>query len=126
MAPVLRECNNKEFHHVYPKAFLKSLGVDPKRINALINFCFLPRAANNLISDKRPSQYRSDMPATGSQVIEILSRALCPTDIFHDQYDRFVQERTEILIRKALSLMGATGAQAEDEATFDSTHDPVR
>ncbi|SFR05285.1 DUF262 domain-containing protein [Desulfoscipio geothermicus] len=108
LGPVLRDCNKKEFHHIYPKAFLESIGVDRNRMNTLVNFCFLSRAANNRISGKRPSEYRSDMPAAYAQVAEILTKALCPPDIFHDDYERFIQERAAILVNKAKILMGST------------------
>ena len=114
LGPVLRECNKKEFHHIYPKAFLESMGVDQKRINALVNFCFLPRASNNRISGKRPSEYRKDMPAADVDVAEILNRALCPTEIFHDDFDKFTQERAELLVSRARNLMGPSSAQPQD------------
>jgi hypothetical protein len=44
---VLRECNKKEFHHLYPRKFLLEAGVDQKSINSLVNFAIIGRAENN-------------------------------------------------------------------------------
>lgn len=102
---VLRECNKKEFHHVYPKTMLRDQNVNNKLVNSIANFCILARASNNRISNKPPSEYRAFMPHEQEQVAEIMNRALCPTDIFHDDFSRFLTERCEILVCKAEQLM---------------------
>ncbi len=101
---VLRECNKKEFHHVYPQAMLKALAVPANQTNAMYNFCMLPRAANNKISDLRPSEYRELMPSNPSERQAILRSALCPVDIFHDNFARFANERRQILMNFAREL----------------------
>ncbi|MCP3943032.1 MAG: DUF262 domain-containing protein [Desulfobacteraceae bacterium] len=104
LGPVLRNCNKKEFHHIFPQAFLKSLDIDNRSINSLVNFCVLARVDNNQLGGERPSQYRAKMPA--DEVVEkILCKALCPTNIFHDDFDQFITERCQILVSKANSLM---------------------
>jgi hypothetical protein len=106
LGSVLRECNKKEFHHIYPKAFLERSGTPKASVDSLVNLCLLPRASNNRISGQSPSQYRALMPPDGPNVKKILDRALCPSDIFHDDYSRFATERAELLVRKARDLMG--------------------
>jgi len=105
LGAVLRECNKKEFHHVYPRAMLLAQNEDKMLINSIANFCFLPRASNNAISDKPPSVYRQLMPTDPAKVAEIMNRALCPTDIFHDDLNRFINERCDLLVQKAQRLM---------------------
>ena len=102
---VLRECNKKEFHHVYPRAMLQQQGADSKLANSLANFCLLPRASNNKISNKAPSEYRSLMPDEPSKVTEIMEHALCPSNIFHDDFAKFLQERCNVLVNAANALM---------------------
>jgi hypothetical protein len=103
--PVLRNCNKKEFHHVYPRKFLSEKNVPNKDINSLVNFVVLSKADNNKIGGVAPSIYRNIMPPADEVVQLILAKALCPADIFHDEYDRFIEERCTILVQKAKQLM---------------------
>jgi hypothetical protein len=103
---VLRDCNKKEFHHLYPRAYLKGRGVREGRIDALINFAILPRATNNRFSDQKPSDYRTLMPGSHAQEAAILAAALCPPALFADDYDQFVDQRLPLLVSHAKSLMG--------------------
>jgi hypothetical protein len=105
LGDVLRDCNRKEFHHIYPKAMLRDQAVDNSLINSVANFCMLSRAANNRISNSAPSSYRSLMPDDSDRVADIMNRALCPVDIFHDDFERFLTERCNILLEKANQLM---------------------
>jgi hypothetical protein len=106
LGTVLRDCNRKEFHHIFPRALLDAQGINPKLTNCLVNFCILPRASNNKISAKPPSEYRTPMPTEDATVAEILSQALCPTDLFDDDFSRFFDARCDILVSHAKSLMG--------------------
>ena len=48
--------NRKEYHHIFPQAFLEKQGAwSNSDINSLCNFCILPASSNKLISDKAPS-----------------------------------------------------------------------
>ena len=49
--------NDKEFHHFFPKAFLKNQGVPSGRANAVANIVLLTSGSNIKISDKAPSEY---------------------------------------------------------------------
>ncbi len=103
--PVLRNCNKKEFHHVYPRKFLSESGVHNKDINSLLNFVVLSKADNNKLGGAAPSSYRKIMPDSEESVRRILIKAICPEDIFHDDYLRFFKEREEKLVDKAKELM---------------------
>lgn len=106
LGTVLRDCNRKEFHHIFPRAVLDAQSINTKLTNCLVNFCILPRASNNKISAKPPSEYRTLMPADDTTVAKIMSQALCPTDLFDDDFSRFFEARCEILVNHAKSLMG--------------------
>ena len=106
MEPVLRNCNKKEFHHVFPRRFLIECGVQNKYINMLTNFVVLSKADNNKLGGVAPSVYRKVMPDSSEAVRLILRKAICPEDIFHDDYGRFVNERNGLLICNANQLMG--------------------
>lgn len=106
LQPVLRDCNKKEFHHIFPKTFLESRGISQQMINCLSNICILSRVVNNSLSGEQPSVYRRKMPDDEQRVREIMRKSLCPKDIFHDNFDNFVSARTLILVNKANALMG--------------------
>lgn len=105
LGPVLRNCNKKEFHHVFPKKFLASLGVEIKDINAIVNFVILAKADNNKLSGDSPSTYRALMPRDDDTVVRILEKSLCPVDIFNDNHTSFYTKRADILIEMANLLM---------------------
>ncbi len=103
--PVLRNCNKKEFHHVFPRKFLTDIGIQNKNINCLTNFVMLSKADNNKLGGGPPSGYKKDMTTNTESLKFILSKCLCPEDIFHDDFDRFLIERSKILLSKAYHLM---------------------
>ncbi len=53
----LSKYNRKQYHHIFPNAFLKKQGFPHGKIFSLINFCFLPADSNKKISKKSPSDY---------------------------------------------------------------------
>ena len=48
--------NKKQFHHIFPEAFLRRTRPEVER-NYLLNFCVLAAAENNFVGDKDPQQY---------------------------------------------------------------------
>lgn len=49
--------NSKEYHHIFPRAYLKKREFLPGKINSLCNYCFLTANSNKKISSKSPSDY---------------------------------------------------------------------
>jgi hypothetical protein len=101
---VLQKQNRAEFHHIYPKSYLKKLRFDDDFINCLANFCFLNSADNKKISAKNPSQYVKIMPS-GGKLEKILESALCPSNTFDDNFNAFIDERVELLVNFAKKLI---------------------
>jgi hypothetical protein len=87
---VLQKYNRAEFHHVYPKAFLRDSGFDDEQINALCNFAIINGGDNRKISRKKPSEY-AEMVGGGDVIAQnnILGSALCPACTFSDDYSKF-------------------------------------
>jgi hypothetical protein len=56
VAVALSQYNKKEFHHIYPSAYLKKANASGQH-NGLANICMLPAAENNKISDSDPHTY---------------------------------------------------------------------
>jgi hypothetical protein len=105
LSRVLRDCNRREFHHLFPRQYLKRLRYGTTRINCLSNTCMLSKADNNRLGGRAPSLYRESMPADDSEVRRILFHALCPQSLFSDNYDEFLRDRTQLLLRAAMRLM---------------------
>ena len=56
ISEALSAYNQKEFHHVYPRAHLKKRGVKGEH-NAVANICMLAASENKVISDTDPNAY---------------------------------------------------------------------
>ena len=103
---VLSQGNRKEFHHIFPKAYLGTLQkYKDAQINCLANFSLLARTDNNKINNQPPSKYRREMPANVQTFQEIIATHLCPANAFtDDNYDDFLVARAELLLQKAKEL----------------------
>lgn len=100
LGKALSAFNKKEYHHVFPRAFLKKRGLTGAKINALLNFCFLPADSNKKITSSEPATYFFDLvPADKYQ--DILKSNLLPLnkEIYKtNNYDEFLSQRANVVI----------------------------
>jgi hypothetical protein len=96
----LREYNRNEFHHLFPRAYLRDNFENPE-INRLSNFAFLSKVDNQTLGGVAPSKYRAHMDG---DVDKILDKALCPPSLF-DDYEKFTAERAKLLSDAAGALV---------------------
>lgn len=72
VADALSIFNKKQFHHIYPRGYLKEEG-EKGEPNSLANICMLAASENNLISDSDPHKYipklLSARPSDGEAVL---------------------------------------------------------
>ncbi|MCH8974034.1 MAG: DUF262 domain-containing protein [Chloroflexi bacterium] len=107
----LSEFNRKEFHHIFPQAFLKAQGVNPERINALANICMLTATENKNIGNQAPSIYLArSVQDLGQEEFDAVSESnLIPTAAIAralaDDYDGFLDARAEHLAKKVAELV---------------------
>lgn len=98
----LEQYNRKEYHHVFPHAFLKGRGVSHEDIFCVLNFCFLSSDSNKAISKKSPSEYFFNL-IPQDQFSTILSSNMLPQnkDIYRtNNYEDFKERRAnEVLTR---------------------------
>lgn len=92
--------NRKQFHHIFPQAYLRGKGVSVSRSNALGNICMLSAEQNRTISDRAPSDYVAGMKAElGAQFLPVLESNLIPeaavSALLNDDYDTFLKVRAE-------------------------------
>lgn len=94
--------NRKEFHHVFPNAFLKKKGFTTNQIFSLVNFCFLPSDSNKQISKKSPSDYFFSI-IDQTEFNKILESNLFPLDkaiYLKDDYLKFQERRAELILNE--------------------------
>lgn len=104
---VLQKYNRAEFHHIYPKAYLKEAGFSDEEINCLANFCFINASENKKIGRKKPSEYIALMPQE-DDLNEILEKAFCSSKSFNDDFKLFIENRSHLLTIYAKKLMQDT------------------
>jgi hypothetical protein len=110
--------NDKEFHHVFPQAFLAREGVAADRINVPANIIMLTSVSNIAICDQRPSAYLRDITDFDGETALRKRLASCLIDqeaydaMLHDDYERFVKVRADTLHAYA-SALASTGEPAE-------------
>ena len=103
---VLKDANRNEFHHLYPRAYLKQIGIkDESEINALVNFCFLSKTDNNRIGGSAPSVYKDKLTTDAVELNAILNSSLIPDSLFADNFEEFVKDRSEKLLSFANGLV---------------------
>jgi len=98
--------NNKELHHIFPKAFLKQNKETKRNINALMNFCFIPAELNKEISKSSPSQYFKEFNNANPEFKETLKSHLIPngTFIYNNDYNKFIEERASLVLSEFENL----------------------
>src|SRR6185437_684374 len=102
LSSVLKKGSKHEYHHIFPKKHLESLGVPIKDINCLANICFLTRSDNNTIKDKSPAVY--DAQINTAHRTTYLTSALIPQNFNNLDYTAFLNERKVLLESKAKEL----------------------
>lgn len=96
----LSKYNRKEYHHVFPDAFLKKIGKPKEKIFSIVNFIFLPSSSNKEISDKSPSNYFTNK-VNQEKFVEILESNILPLsrEIYNENnYEEFINKRASLII----------------------------
>jgi hypothetical protein len=96
----LSKYNRKEYHHIFPQAFLKAKSIDNDVINSMCNFCFLPSTNNKTISARAPSDYFFNL-IPPNKVNQILKSNLMPTDMNiyqRDDFENFLKQRAQEIL----------------------------
>jgi len=91
--------NQREFHHIFPRAYLASVGISrSKESNSILNIMLLSSVSNKSISAHKPSAYMTELRAKNFEHFEsILASNLLPpleeSGLLNDDYERFLQVR---------------------------------
>jgi hypothetical protein len=122
-----------QIHHIFPKAFLKSRGLDEEP-NLMLNMTFLTGPSNNFISDNAPSVYISNLlkrfeedglakQAARHKLIDRLSGHLISEEgleaMLADDYEAFIDSRATELLKHLESLGIPVSRVSDDVADGD-------
>lgn len=96
----LSSFNKKQFHHIWPRNYLKKAKSDDD--NLLVNICLLPAAANIKISDQDPNKYLPELTTLlGADADKVFASNAMPKpsqfDYSKATYQEFVSARLQIL-----------------------------
>ena len=109
----LSHYNKKQFHHIYPKAYLKR-EESPGEHNSLANYCMLAASENNAISDSPPYIYLPELVETlGGDAEAVFGSNFMPsprtTDYANLDYPEFLEARANILVEAVEKLANGSG-----------------
>lgn len=99
----------REYHHVFPKHWLKEQGKKDFEINRALNCALISWKTNRNISAKSPSAYVAERMAQSSlgseEVHRRLESHLIPTESLEsDSYDEFIESRALKIVKIAEKL----------------------
>ncbi|MBD2726687.1 DUF262 domain-containing protein [Nostoc sp. FACHB-892] len=97
-------------HHIFPVAWCRKQGIDPKKYNCLINRTPLSAKTNKKIGSKAPSVYLEEFELSGTsakRLDEMLrSHAISPKSLQRDDFEAFFQMRANNLLTLIGKAMG--------------------
>lgn len=107
LSETLSAYNARQFHHIYPKAYLNGIGIGFHEANVIANICMLTAADNNSISDAAPHDYFATINAACKG--DVFDRALVPARMRDGTkpYKEFVDARANRLAEAAQELIVA-------------------
>jgi hypothetical protein len=102
--------NKKQFHHIFPEAFLRVTRPEIER-NYLLNFCMLAASENNLVSDADPNIYIPQLvDQLGTRADAVFRSNLMPKpssfDYANASLEDFMRERLPIVQETIEELCG--------------------
>lgn len=103
----LSSYNRKEYHHIFPNAYLKSVGHSSNAIFSIANFCFLSSASNKRISNKKPSEYFYSVMHQDkkNKILESNAIPLDESIIIDNKYETFLEQRASLILEKLSTLI---------------------
>ena len=98
----LKRSNSRNYHHFFPKNYLKKTGMSIEKINHVLNITIVDESLNKSdIKDHSPSSYMEEFEKKNSQIAETIKTHLIGDfDTFgirSNNYDDFLTERAKLL-----------------------------
>lgn len=101
----LKQANSKNYHHFFPKAFLKDRGWDDFYINNVLNITIVDDFLNKReIGAKAPSRYMKKFIKQNDDIAATMKTHLINDiekfGILNDDYDKFLSNRVKVIQRE--------------------------
>lgn len=108
VSEALSAYNKKQFHHIFPKAFLKRTGASGEH-NSLANICMLAASENRAISDENPNTYLAECTARlGKDAAAVFASNIMPRPELFEyetaEYPKFLAARAQLIHERVLAL----------------------
>ena len=104
-------------HHIFPNAHLRREGYGKLERKSIMDITFIPQELNQRLSDSTPDEYFSQIKMN-DQFEAIMESHLIPGEedsgIWDDDYDRFLEQRAELVYAEFMDLIGAYSALESD------------
>ena len=127
----LKQANSKNYHHFFPKSYLKKKGYENFRINHILNITIVDDFLNKReIGVKAPSNYMGKFQSNSHLETTMKTHLIGDIEsfgIWEDDYDRFFDERAKVvsselserIIKQEIDGMGQSNLvdDFEEEAT---------
>lgn len=98
-----------QFHHLFPKALLKSVGRSPREADDIANLSFVSGKTNRQISDKAPVAYFPKYIAdSGVATFEAQCIPLEPAILETEAYPEFLRERRRRIAERINEFLNET------------------
>ena len=106
----LKAANSKNYHHFFPRAYLRKNGIDDAKANHIANITIVDDFLNkNKIRDKAPSVYMAEFKELNSSIADTMKTHLMDDinnmGIFNDDYNIFFEKRLETFKREIESRL---------------------
>jgi len=106
-----------QFHHIFPKAFLRRLGRSAREADDIANLAFIGGKTNRKILDKPPAEYLKPLMTKGSE--NSFAAQCIPTDderlLEATSYDRFVSVRRDLIAERLNLFLETSGLERSDD-----------
>ncbi len=102
--------NRLEYHHIFPKAYLRSKKVDLKKHDIHLNICMLNLTNNREISDREPLNYFPEIKSRlGDKFLDVLRSNYIDEDAYNaacdNNYEEFIKCRKKLIEEKIHKLI---------------------
>ncbi|MDW2797207.1 DUF262 domain-containing protein [Clostridium boliviensis] len=84
--------NKKQYHHIYPQAYLKDKGISANAINSIVNICILAASENNYISDNDPNEYIPELIEKLGEQYELVFKSNLLPILSKEEYKKLAYE----------------------------------
>ena len=124
----LKRANSKNYHHFFPRAYLKNRGEEARWINHVANITIVDDYLNKReIKAKAPSAYMKAFRKENSHLKETMKTHLIDLDTFgvwEDDYDLFFWERCKLVARRLRAWVPKRPVDMVGVRPHDEDYDP--